>query len=321
MKPIEELLQLKNSEFEKLSPSERKEYFENLRDYAYRVGTPRREISWSQRLIEKANPKIRKFDFDIRGIENLPQDGSIVLVNHSNSHDIINMIEVLTGLDRNSSVLITKEGLSPIVLGLFKHANSTVIDRFDKKLSTRGVYDLSSQVMHKNTAVVFGEGTWNLHPIKPMQNIRIGAAKVGAISKKPVVPTIMEYIEQLTLCEKESELYRKCIIDFGKPVTISEEDSLVEQTESLQRTMEEMRRKLWYENWIQRDSIDDINPILYINHTWLKEYDGLANGYDAETEDRVFYSKDGTPPENEYYLDEYGHFVPGTIPKKSLIKK
>jgi len=321
MKPIEELLQLSNKEFESLSPSERKAYYERLRDHCSRIKPVKRDITFSQRLIEKANPKIRKFDYDLRGIENLPKEGAVLVVNHSNSHDIINMIEVLSSMDKKNSVLITREGLSPIILKLFREANTTIMDRFDKTKSRESVYELSSKVLDNNTAVIFGEGTWNLHPIKPMQNIHIGAAKVAAITERPVIPTIMEYIEQLTLCEKEKELYKKCIIHFGKPVTISEEESLIPQTEKIQEEMEKMRRQIWYENWIKRDSIDDINPILYINHSWLKEYDGLADGFDAEIENRAFYSQDGSLPENEYYLDEYGNFVPGTIPKKSLIKK
>lgn len=321
MKNIEDLLKTKNREFEAMTPAEKKSYFSQLRDYCYNLGKTKSKISASQRLIKKCNPKIRKFEYELNGIENIPKDGAILVINHSNSHDIINVYEVLTSLGLNSSVMLTSEGLNPIVLALFKNANATVIDRFNKTKSMNGIYQLSNKVLNQCVGVVFSEGTWNLHPIKPMQNIKIGAAKVSAITQKPIIPTIMEYIEIPILCNKESELYKKCIIQFGKPISINEEDSLVKQTHLIQRRMEDMRRKIWTSNDVKRDKIEDINPILYINHTWLKEYDGLANGFDADIENRVFYSKDGIPPENEYYINEFGEFVPGTIPKKSLIKR
>ena len=175
--------------------------------------------------------------------------------------------------------------------------------------------------MNNTVGVFFGEGTWNLHPIKLMHDIKLGATKAAAISKKPIIPTIMEYIEYPYICDKESKLYKKCVIYFGKPIYIDEEKSLIEQNNEVQKTMESMRKSIWTQNDIKRDKLEDVNPIIYINHTWLKEYNGLANGYDASVEDRVLYSKDGTIPENEYYLDQYGNFVPGTIPKKCLIRK
>ena len=318
---IEKLLNKRLKDIEKLPLKEKRDYYEKLRDYCISLGGKKSSISFGQRFINKYNPKIRKFDIEVRGDNNLTNDGSVIVVNHSNSHDIINMYEVLTGLGKSSSILLTSEGLNPLVLALFKNAKATVINRFDKDKSAMGVYELANRVLNNNIGVVFGEGTWNLHPIKPMHNIKIGAAKVAAITKSPIIPVIMEYVEKNELCEKESELYKKCIIEFGEPVIITEEDSLIEQNERIQRIMEKMRKNIWYENSIKRDTIDDINPIRYINHTWLKEYDGLADGFDAEIEDKVLYSKDGLPVENEYYLDKYGNFVPGTIPKKALIRK
>ncbi len=321
MKAIDELLTISNRDFELMTSEKKKLYYSQLRDYCYNLGRSKPKISIGQKLIEKYNPKIRKFDYEFEGIENIPADGAILAINHSNSHDIINVYEILTNLGLNSSILLTSEGLNPLVLSLFKNANATIINRFDKQKSSNGVYELSNKVLNDCIGVVFSEGTWNLHPIKPMQNIRIGAAKIAAITQKPVLPTIMEYIEVPTLCEKEAELYKKCVIHFGEPIVIDEESSLVTQTLLIQNCMENMRKEIWSSNGIIRDSLADINPILYINHTWLKEYDGLADGFDADVENRVFYSKDGTPPENEYYINECGEFVPGTIPKKSLIRR
>ena len=69
------------------------------------------------------------------------------------------------------------------------------------------MYELTGKLLHGDTCVIFGEGTWNLHPYKPMQNIRIGGVKAAAIAGVPIVPVILEYVEVPGLCSREKDLY------------------------------------------------------------------------------------------------------------------
>ena len=108
--------------------------------------------------------------------------------------------------------MVAVEGLSPIELALFKSARATLIKRADKKSANNGLYDLTSKLLHGDTCIILGEGTWNLHPYKPMQNIKVGGVKAAAIADVPIVPVILEYVEVPELCSKETDLYRKCIV-------------------------------------------------------------------------------------------------------------
>ena len=65
--------------------------------------------------------------------------------------------------------------------------------------------------------------------------------------------------------------------------------------------------------------IDDVNPLVYLNHVFFKKY-GFAFNYDSAAEAKFLFSKDGLPVDNEYRLNENGILVPG-ITLKSEGKK
>ena len=164
--------------------------------------------------------------------------------------------------------------------------------------------------------VIFGEATWNLHPILPMQAIKIGGAKIGAITEKVVIPTIFEYVEIPEIHSKESHLYKKCIVYFGQPLKIDQTKSLVAQSLLIEKSMIKIRRELWEELNIKRDKLSDINPPLYLNHTYLKKFKAFGFTYDSEKEAKFLFSPNNQNVVNEYHLDENNNFVPGITLKK-----
>jgi hypothetical protein len=153
-----------------------------------------------------------------------------------------------------------------------------------------------------------------------MHDLKIGGATIAAITEKPIVPTILEYVEVPNLCDNESKLYSKCIVTFGKPIYINREESLITQTSLLQDTMVKIRKENWENLGIKRNSIEDVNKILYINHTWLKEYGPIGINYDTNRESKYLFSKNGGIVENEYCIDDKGNFVPGELKRKMKIK-
>lgn len=313
MSIAEELLSVRNSDLEMMTRDEKKEYFSSAREYCLTLGKPGKQLSFTAENLAKYNRVTRKYDYGFERADNIPRDGAIIAVNHSNSHDILNMYEIVTSFGMRIAALIAKEVLDPFTVMMFRLGDATVIDRRDKESSRNGVFKLSNFVLNGYVGVVFPEGTWNLHPIKPMQDIRTGAVKVAAITRKPIIPTIMEYIEVPEVCKKESEIYKKCVVSFGDPFYVDAQESLIGQTVSLQKIMEDMRRKVRADNGVKRDKLEDVDPEVYVNHTWLKQYGGYHHGFDPENENGFLFSKDGTVPENGYRIDASGRFVPGVI--------
>ena len=173
----------------------------------------------------------------------------------------------------------------------------------------------TKKIIDGEDGIIFSEGTWNLHPIKPMQDIKAGGTQSALIAKKVIIPTIFEYVEVPDIVSKESELYSRCIVQFGKPITININDNVFIKTKEIQNTLEEMRLNLWNKLGIKRNSIDDINQDIYLNHTYLKKFDAVGFEFDSEHEFKYLLRNREGYYENEYTKDENGNFVPGITHK------
>lgn len=317
---INELLDLSNRKLEQMSIEEKKKYYEALREYCSNLKKYSTKVTLVQKILAKTSANSRPFDLEILGKDNLVHDGALIMANHSNSHDPFVSIEALNSAHLPATFLASEEGLNKFYITLLKLDRATIINRFDKNVTKNGFYDFTSKLLNGDTCVIFGEGTWNMHPFKPMQNIKIGGAKSAAIARKPIIPTIYEYVEVPKIVKEEKDLYSKVVVKFGKPIEIDESKSLIEQTMMVQNEMVRMRKELWRELGTDRNCIEDVNPYIYINHTWLKKYGSLEIGVDSEREQKVLLSLDGKPVENEYYYDENGNFAPGFVPQKTLHK-
>lgn len=303
-----------------LSINEKLEYYKKLRDYCYELSeTKKQEMSKGQRLISRFYMNnFYKEKLQIIGEENIPLDKPIIFVcNHSNSHDIFSMYIALEKLGIATSVMVATDCLNIFSTMLFAKADATLLDRRDKISSNNSIFELASKIIAGKTGVIFGEATWNLHPIKPMHDIKLGASKIACLTDAVIIPTILEYIEIPELFDKESHLYDKVIVEFGVPQKITLNQDLSLQTLCLQKNMENMRRKIWTDNGVIRNNLYDIDINNYLNHTYLKKYGVFGFKYDSESEAKFLRSGNGEPTENEFFMNEDNQFIPGITLKKS----
>ena len=313
---LKEALSLPVHQVERLYKDEKEVYFGLLRKYCNKLGLKySQKITVTQRIIARFGKTLRSFPLEIVGTENMPKGSCLVMSNHSNTHDSIILGEVLSTVNKPSTYMIGVEGMSPVERALFKSTRATMINRTDKESATRGLYDLTGKLMHGDTCVIFGEGTWNLHPYKPKKKKKIGGVKAAAIAGVPITPVILEYVEVPELCSKEKELYSKCIARIGKPIRIDRQKSLIEQNERLQTIMENMRMDLWKENGTYRECIGDIDASVYVNHTWLKKFGTPLFTFDTQREKSILFVKRGDALDYEWHIDRNGRFKPGIIGK------
>lgn len=311
---------LSNSELESLSLSNRKKYYEDLRKYCLSIKN--RQIQGGQDIIEKVYPFLRKYKIEIQGEENIPKDSNaIFLVNHSNAHDIFTAYEMLSKLDRYGSVMVATDCLTPITTGIFNISNATLLDRNKKEDRTNSVLEMSKKILNGKDGVIFGESTWNLHPINPMHNLRQGASSISAITQVPIIPTIFEYVENDGFLKSESQLIKKCIIRFASPILIDYNGNLIDQTNEIKQEMDVFRKRIWCDYGIARDKITDIDPLIYVNHTYLKKFKAFGFTYDSKKEQEFLLFLNGEPVENEYTINDSGEFCPGITEKNSELRK
>ena len=304
---------------ENLSSDDKIKYFNKLKKYCMETYSNNNENV--NLMLYKLFPLMRNFNYEIIGEEFLPDDGcGLFVCNHSNSHDFFTAQEVFKKLGSNVSVFAASDDLNIFSKFIFKSCNSVLIDRYSKDSIQKGIIKFSSKLINGIPGVIFGEGTWNLHPYKPMQPIKIGSAKMAAISDVKIIPTIFEYVEVPMLCNKEKNLYSKCIIKFGEPIKIRKDDNLILKTNLIQFKLENMRLDLWNDLSISKMKLDDVDKELYLNHTYLKKYDAFGFQYDSEKESKFLLSKNNSFVENEFCLNSNNEFIPGIIKKKCKLK-
>ena len=296
-----------------------KEYYENLRKECLLYKN--RQLAIGQGIIEKVYPLIRNYKIEIEGEENVPKDTNVLFVtNHSNSHDAFTAYELFSLLGRKGSEMVGSDCLSPIVQKIFDISDATLLDRRSKEECSQAAISMASKILNGKDGLIYGESTWNLHPILPMHNIKNGATKIALIAGVPIIPTIIEYIEVNDKVDTESKLITKCIIRFGKPIIPSIGTSLPVQSKALTDEMSLMRKQVWADNGIKRDSLTDVDKELYMNHTYVKKFKALGFTYDSESESKYLLYLPGEAKENEYTINEAGEFVPG-ITEKNKVKK
>lgn len=302
-----------------MSISEQKEYYNELRRQCLSLNN--NQVKIGQDIIKRVYPLLRKYKIEPQGEENIPKDTNVLFVaNHSNSHDIFTAYEVFSLLKRRGSVMVATDCLNPLTIQIFNISNATLLDRRNKSERNDSVLLQSKKLIDGYDGLIFGESTWNIHPTLPMHNIRNGSAKISLVAQVPVVPVIFEYIETNDMVTTESQLFDKCIIRFGKPIMI-DYTTLSSQSENIKENMAMIRKQIWKDYGIVRESIDDIDPQMYINHTYAKKFKALGFTYDSKMEQEYLLFLNGEPRENEYTINENGEFVPGITEKKSKLRK
>lgn len=302
-----------------MSSSEKIEYYKKLREYCdSRKRQKSEKITLGQKAISELYlPNFYSNKLEIYGQENIPNDNNVIFVcNHSNSHDIFSMYSILNEVNIGTSVMVATDCLNPVTTAIFDAAGSTLLDRRNKEQANRSVLEMSSKILSGTSGTIFGEATWNLHPINPMQSIKIGPPRIALLSDSVIIPTILEYVEVPGKCNKELDLYSKVVICFGKPIEINYNDSLELQALKIEKEMAKIRQEIWKTYGVERTTIENIDPEIYVNHTYLKKFKAFGFKYDSEKESQFLHFSDGKPIENEYYIDENNNFVPGIILKK-----
>ncbi len=313
---MEKIKLLNSSELLKLNDFQKIKYYEILREYSQAL-----EIKKKSQIMKKAIislcPLLNGVSVEMKGSENIPKNTSAIFIcNHSNSHDMFTAQQVFKLLGRDVTVLVGQDCLSYLSNTAFNFLDATFINRLDKASAELGTFEMAHKILNGQDGVIFGEGTWNIHPIKPMHHLKIGAAKLGAITSKVIIPTIFEYVESPGIITKESNLYQKIIVTFGKPIRINPQEELISQTLDIESNMVQMRSRNWELLNISRKNLASINQEEYLNHTYLKKFAAFGFTYDSLYESQFLLSLDGMPVENEYHLDAHQEFVPGVTLKR-----
>ena len=164
----EEVVLKDYKEIEVFTPEERKQYFDKLHEHCIDRSVRRTTNDAITYLIGKIAPSLRNYEIEILGVENIPDETAVFLCNHSNSHDFFTIREVFYRLSKRVTPLGAWDGLNLCSRLLFRLGDVTLIKRDSAESKREGILDFCSKILSGKNGFVFGEATWNLHPVKPM---------------------------------------------------------------------------------------------------------------------------------------------------------
>ena len=189
---------------EQMASKERKAYFESINAICEDRKVKRYTNPFVIRVLGKIIPILRNFEIEIEGQDNIPSEkAAIFLCNHSNTHDAFVAREVFNRFKKDVTTLVAWDGLNWLSRFVFRLCDCTLIKRDNAESKESGMLDFCCKVIRGKNGFIFGEATWNLHPIKPMQDIKAGVTEAALIADKVIIPTIFEYVEVNRICKKE----------------------------------------------------------------------------------------------------------------------
>ncbi len=136
---------LRNRELESLTTDERQKYFCEFKKYCINQPMQKNRLHFLQKIISALSSKIRNYELEIRGKENIPEKGNALFVaNHSNAHDFLTMQETFDSIGIRTCFWASNENISQLVISVFRVCNGVLIDRNDKHSIDSGIFRFAS---------------------------------------------------------------------------------------------------------------------------------------------------------------------------------
>lgn len=192
------------------------------------------------------------------GQENIPDGGVIFAVTHQGIMDNFVWIpknprhSILLHQGDVNKLLILAQLNTGLVLVSKKAENAN--SRINNKL------DIIKILLKGHAITWWPEGTWNLSPNKLHLPMSYGFVDVAQKACVPVIPMVIEYTYDTSM---PKERITKAHIRYGKPITVSIQDGLVEKLHEYEEAVSTMRWELMEEKGIYHRK--DISNLDYIN--------------------------------------------------------
>lgn len=245
-----------------------------------------------------ASKFIRKYDFEIRGLENIPDNEQVIFVcNHSNAFDTYTMHETLKKL---FYPLTGSDCLNPLSYALIGLAGGQFIDRNDKESCIKGTNKWIGKILSGVNGVIFPESTWCLHPGRLLLPFKTGVIRSAIKADMKLIPIVFFYHEVDEYCKNVNQIIDKCIVQIGKPISASLNDVIDNKVHDRKNELRDtLATMMWYiiEEYdiIPRNEFD---PMIYVNHNELKK-NTLLFKYKSKDEEKFIYHDD------DYIYEEY----------------
>lgn len=266
----EEFKVLTSKEEAKLTPEEKKEYYEKLREYVLKrklkTTTPGARF-WGPKLKGVTNKIAEKvtdlFTADgakvtVDGQENIPEGSVIFAFSHQGLLD--NFVWIPT-TDKHCYILHSAK-TSKLLLACQLNTGLVLVKKGDKQNNADAKLDTIRLLLEGHSIAWFPESAWNLSPNKLLLPMSYGFLDAARKAGKPVVPAVFEYTYDTS---KDKETITNVHIRFGEPIYINENDDIKEKFEEFLEKEATMRYELIEEKGVfPRSSVSNQDYANYL---------------------------------------------------------
>ena len=303
-------------EEQKLSITELKEYYEQLREYALNrklTNTTKGATTIAPHLKKPTN-KIaaalvkamtnKNVEWQVDGQENIPEGPIILAGTHQGILDNFLWIPEI----KQHSILLHGRDVKQWLIMIQLNTGLVFVKKEDKENNHNAKLDMIKLLLEGHSITYFPESTWNMSPNKLHLPLSFGVIDVAKKTGVPIVPVAHEFTYDTT---KEKETITKIHSKFGKPIYVSIEDNLLDKLHEYEEAISTLKYELIEAKGLTKRS--DISNQDYIN--FLKGcYKNLALGQlDLDKERRNIFGA-GTDFYKFYHIndvpyDEYGNLL------------
>ena len=294
---------LSTEEENTLSLSEKKEYYQQLREYLtnrkLKVTTPGATTIAPKlkNITNKIAISVTKMFSDKNvewlydGMENIPEGP--VLFAHTHQGLLDGFVWIPT-IDKHCIILHGKE-VNKLLLLFQLNTGLILVTKEDKENNLNSKLDMIKLLSEGHSVSYFPEGTWNLSPNKLHLPMRHGFLDIARKANVPVVPVVHEYTYDTST---EKERITRIHTRYGEPIKIGLEDNISEKLEEYKEKISTIRYDLLEEKGIfKRIEVSNKDYINYLKGN----YKNLKLGkLDWEKERRNIYTA-----QDEFY--KYHH--------------
>lgn len=235
---------LSYEEEKKLTLSEKKEYYKNLREYLKSKKSTQVKklyLGFCEKIngsfIRSVIDKIKGYKLYIEGAENIPDNTPVIYAStHQDYNDHFNVVLSIP----DHAIILNTTTVTPLFKFLLGFNGIEYVDRTSSESRFNSKMNLMEYLSKGKSVVIFPEGTFNCSPNELVLPIHSGVIDMAKKMNVPIVPLIQEY-----KYDPNSSNYKKnvieCHVKFGKPIYVAPEDCLDENNnESFEAKKEEL---------------------------------------------------------------------------------
>lgn len=307
------------SDEQKLSYIERINYYESLRDYL--LSTPHEDLTpGSLTVCPIINPIVRNllysfcgYEIEVIGSEKIDGVVGIYAHTHQSKFDHINLV----ASNPNHTILLNSSVLSQIYKLVLMINGVVYVDKSSKESRRTSKLELMRLLLNDKSITIFPESAWNLSPNKLHLPLYVGLVDMAKKTNKPIIPVVQQYNYDVSKLDGVERI-DSVIVEYGKPIFVSEDDDVFEKLEEYSTAIATMRWNLIEQNGLYKRN--EISNFEYINFLKGCIRNLEAAGIDVKVEEEgIFGSSDDLY--SFYYLNAVDYDENGNLLPKGHVRK